>query len=251
MPDLPTTSVPPRRALLDQFWKENPIFRQVLGICSALAVTNLVFNTTLMCLGLIWTTTMAGLTVSLLRNAMPRRIRIMVQILIVAVYVIVVDIVFKVRFYQTHSQIAAYVGLIVTNCIVLGRLEAFASKNRPLAAMADGFGAGLGYSAILMFVAVVREILGFGTLLKYTAWEVQVVGPGGLVDGALGALGLAGAMDSAGLQWRNWTIMVMPPGAFFVLAVAVWLARSHALRRENARREQDDRQAEQAKEEPA
>jgi Na+-transporting NADH:ubiquinone oxidoreductase subunit D len=232
MPDLPPTSVPPRRALLVQLWNENPICRQVLGICSALAVTNLVFNTSLMCAGLIWTTTMSGLTVSLLRNVIPQRIRIMVQVLIVAVFVIVVDIVFRAMFFETHSQIAAYVGLIITNCIVLGRLEAFASKNRPLAAVADGLGAGLGYSMILLAVAVVRELLGFGTLLKGTAWEVTVFGPGSLVAGGLEAMGLGGPMAAMGLEWRNWTIMVMPPGAFFVLAVAVWVARAHTLRRE-------------------
>jgi len=88
-----------------------------------------------------------------------------------------------------------------------------------VASVADGLGAGLGYSMILMSVAVVRELLGFGTLLKNTAWEVQVLSPGSVV---------------AGLEWRNWTIMVMPPGAFFVLAVAVWIARAHALRREKA-----------------
>ena len=140
MPDLSPGSIRPQQALLVQLWKENPIFRQVLGICSALAVTNLVFNTSLMCAGLIWTTTMSGLTVSLLRNVIPQRIRIMVQVLIAAVFVIVVDIVFRAMFFETHSQIAAYVGLIITNCIVLGRLEAFASKNRPIAAMAEGFG---------------------------------------------------------------------------------------------------------------
>jgi len=203
-----------RRALLDQVWNENPIFRQVLGICSALAVTNLLFNTTLMCLGLIWTTTMSSLTVSLLRNYTPRRIRIMVQILIVAVYVIVVDIVFRAYFFETHKEIAAYVGLIITNCIVLGRLEAFANKNKPFPATMDGLGAGLGYSAILMTVAVVREALGFGTLMKGTRLAVQI-------------LPLSGQT-----WWRQWTIMVMPPGAFFVLALVVWAARAWALRRQ-------------------
>ncbi len=232
MPDLSPGSIRPQQALLVQLWNENPIFRQVLGICSALAVTNLVFNTALMCAGLIWTTTMSGLTVSLLRNVIPQRIRIMVQVLIAAVFVIVVDIVFRAMFFETHSQIAAYVGLIITNCIVLGRLEAFASKNRPVAAMADGLGAGLGYSMILMSVAVVRELLGFGTLLKGTAWEIAVFGPGSLVEGGLEAIGLSGPMSAAGLEWRNWTIMVMPPGAFFVLAIAVWVARAHSIRRD-------------------
>ncbi|MHC4561640.1 MAG: Rnf-Nqr domain containing protein [Planctomycetota bacterium] len=204
-----------RRALLDQVWNENPIFRQVLGICSALAVTNLVFNTTLMCLGLIWTTTMSSLTVSLLRNYTPQRIRIMVQILIVAVYVIVVDIVFRAFFFETHKDIAAYVGLIITNCIVLGRLEAFANKNKPFASTMDGLGAGLGYSAILMCVAVIREALSFGTLMKETPLAVQLL------------------PIPEGNVW--WVIMVMPSGAFFVLALAVWAARAWALRREAAK----------------
>ena len=204
-----------------QFWQENPIFRQVLGICSALAVTNLVFNTLLMCLGLIWATTMSSLTVSLLRNYTPQRIRIMVQVLIIAVYVIVVDIVFRAFFFDTHKDIAAYVGLIITNCIVLGRLEAFANKNKPLVSFFDGLGAGLGYSAVLLVVAVIREFLGFGTVLRNA--------PG------LGETGLRivhtwepGVYET---WWRSWTIMVTPPGAFFVLAMVVWAARAYALRR--------------------
>ncbi|MHC4715536.1 MAG: Rnf-Nqr domain containing protein, partial [Planctomycetota bacterium] len=107
---LQPTITKPRRALWEQFWTENPIFRQVLGICSALAVTNLVFNTALMCAGLIWTTTMSSLTVSLLRNLIPQRVRIMVEVLVIAVYVIVVDIVLRAYFFETHREIAAYVG---------------------------------------------------------------------------------------------------------------------------------------------
>ena len=193
-----------RESLITQFWSENPIFRQVLGICSALAVTNLLKNTALMCLGLIWATTMSGLTVSLLRAYTPQRVRIMVQVLIIAVYVIMVDIAFRAFFPEVHKDIAAYVGLIITNCIVLGRLEAFASKSRPWPALCDGLGAGLGYSGILMAIAAVREFLGFGTLF-----------------------GLA-------LPFRpyQWTIMVTPPGAFFLLALAVWAARAFDIRRE-------------------
>jgi len=215
MPEAPSQA---GEALRVQTWEENPIFRQVLGICSALAVTNLLFNTLLMCGGLIWATTMSSLTVSLMRRAIPKRVRIMVCVLIIAVYVIVVDIVFRAFFFETHRDIAAYVGLIITNCIVLGRLEAFASKNPPLAAAADGLGAGLGYSLILVAIAVVRELLGFGTLLKNTAWEIVVLRGND-----------PGVYET---WWRNWTIMVMPPGAFFVLALAVWGARAISLKRE-------------------
>ncbi|HUS90256.1 MAG TPA: Rnf-Nqr domain containing protein [Phycisphaerae bacterium] len=217
-PEPQTQITRPGQALLVQLWRENPIFRQVLGICSALAVTNLIFNTALMCAGLIWTTTMSSLTVSLIRDYIPRRVRVMVQVLIISVYVIVVDIVFRALFFETHKDIAAYVGLIITNCIVLGRLEAFASKNKPLLSAADGLGAGLGYSLILLFVAVVREVLGFGTVLKNTAWETVVL------------RGWEPGVHET--WWRSWTILVIPPGAFFVLAVAVWIAKAYDLRRQ-------------------
>jgi Na+-transporting NADH:ubiquinone oxidoreductase subunit D len=208
---LPNEQLGARKALWIQLWQENPIFRQVLGICSALAVTNRMFNTLLMCGGLLWATSMSSLTVSLLRNYTPRRVRIMVSVLIIAVYVICVDIALRAWFPAVHKDISAYVGLIITNCIVLGRLEAFAGKNRPLPALADGFGAGLGYSFILMLVAVVRELLGFGTLF-------------GLPLGALTRFWTA--------SQAQWVIMIMPPGAFFVLAVVVWVMRTFALRRE-------------------
>jgi len=198
----------PRKALLTQMWVENPISRQVLGICSALAVTNRMFNTLLMCGGLIWATSMSALTVSLMRHWVPRRVRIMVSVLIIAVYVIVVDIVFRAYFTEVHKDIAAYVGLIITNCIVLGRLEAFSSKNPPLASLADGLGAGLGYSFMLMAVAVVREVLGFGTVFGYPLTKAF--------------------MEAHQAQW---VIMIMPPGAFFVLAIIVWTVRWIDLKR--------------------
>ena len=210
----PNGSLGPRQALWKQVWEENPVFRQVLGICSALAVTNLVFNTLLMCVGLIWTTAMSSMTVSLLRNYTPQRVRIMVEVLIIAAYVIIVDILFRAFFFETHQQIAAYVGLIITNCIVLGRIEGFANKNPILPSMADGIGAGIGYSILLLSVSIVRELLGFGTLLKNTPWEITV---------------LPATTETI---WRHWTIMVMPPGAFFVLAIFVWIARSYAIKAE-------------------
>ncbi len=223
MPEPPGQKITAVKAMWIQIWEENPIFRQVLGICSALAVTNLVYNTLLMCAGLIWTTTMSGLTVSLLRNWIPARVRIMVEILIVAVFVIVVDVVFRAYFFEVHKNIAAYVGLIITNCIVLGRLEAFANRNKLIPATLDGFGAGVGYALILLVISVIREILGFGTLLKGTGWEIQ------LLRGWE-----PGVYDT---WWRNWTLMVMPPGAFFVLAIVVWAARAYSMRREHTAEE--------------
>jgi len=201
-----------RGAFMTQLWRENPIFRQVLGICSALAVTNLMFNTLLMCGGLIWATTLSAVTFSLLRNYTPQRVRMMVAVLIISVYVIIVDIAMRVWFPDVHRQIAAYVGLIITNCIIMGRLEVFASKNPPTLAFWDGLGSGLGYSFILMSVAAVREVLGFGTMF-----------------------GLA--VPWREVWWHQWTIMVMPPGAFFVLGLATWAARSYAMKREGGDKE--------------
>jgi Na+-transporting NADH:ubiquinone oxidoreductase subunit D len=203
----PTARVNAKTQFLEQVWAENPIFRQVLGICSALAVTNLMFNTLLMCLGLIWTVVMSNVTVSLLRNHTPQRVRMMVQVLIIACYVIIVDIVIRAQFPDIHRVIGPYVGLIITNCIIMGRAEAFANKNPVWPAFWDGLGAGLGYSAVLMAIAVVREVLGFGTFFGADVWGKDI-------------------------WWHQWTIMVMPPGAFFVLAVIVWMCRSYALKKE-------------------
>ena len=203
---MPLAKVNPKRALMTQLWDDNPIFRQVLGICSALAVTNLMFNTLLMCLGLIWAATMTNITVSALRRFIPQRIRMMIQVLIIACYVIVVDVAIHATYPDIHRVIGPYVGLIITNCIIMGRAEAFASKNAVWPSFCDGLGAGLGYSAVLMLVAVIREVLGFGTVF--------------------------------GMPWftsmESWVIMIMPPGAFFVLAIIVWIARAHALKREAA-----------------
>jgi Na+-transporting NADH:ubiquinone oxidoreductase subunit D len=202
-------TVTAQKAFVHQVWDDNPIFRQVLGICSTLAVTNYMFNTLLMCVGLVWATTMSALTVSLIRNLTPKRVRIMVQVLIISVYVIVVDVMMRVFFPDVHRTIAAYVGLIITNCIVLGRLEAFSNKNPVWPSFMDGLGAGIGYSFMLMGIATIREYLGSGSLFGY-------------------------AMPRPG---ENWVIMVMPPGAFFVLAIAVWIARSYDLRKQAAAEE--------------
>ncbi|MBM4038598.1 MAG: NADH:ubiquinone reductase (Na(+)-transporting) subunit D [Planctomycetes bacterium] len=200
-----------KKAFVAQLWDDNPVFRQVLGICSSLAVTNLMFNTLLMCLGLIWGTALTSATCSALRNYIPQRVRMIVQVLLASVYVIVVDIVFRARFFDVHQVIGPYVGLIITNCIIMGRAEAFAMKNPVLPSLLDGIGAGLGYSGVLMTVALIREVLGFGT-----------------VFGA--------PLPAREVWWHSWTIMVMPPGAFFVLALIVWAARAHALRRDAARK---------------
>ena len=180
-------------------WKENPIFRQILGICSALAVTNLLINTLIMGLSLIFVVTMSNVTVSALRNITPTRIRMMVQTLIIASYVIIVDVFLKAYLPDISEALGPYVGLIITNCIIMGRCEAFARNNTLWPSFVDGVASGCGYAFVLLTIAFFRELMGFGTLFGMD------VMPGG---------------------WTNWIIMVMPPGAFFMLAAFIWVARS-------------------------
>lgn len=191
----------PQTILANGFWKQNPIFRQILGICSTLAVTNLLANTLFMCFGVLFVTSLSNFTISILRTTIPKRIRLIVQVLIIASYVMMVDIIIKALAPDIHRFIGPYVGLIITNCIIMGRAEAFATQNRPWPSLLDGIASGLGYSFILIAIACIREPLGFGTLLGY-------------------------GLPVKEIWWHQWTIMVMPPGAFFMLALVTWIARS-------------------------
>ena len=180
-------------------WRDNPVLRQVLGICSTLAVTNLMVNTLVMSAGLIFTLSMSCLTVSILRTYTPMRIRMMVQTLIIASYVIIVDIVIKAYLPDISEALGPYVGLIITNCIIMGRCEAFAKNNSPWPSFLDGVAVGLGYAFVLSIIAIFREVLGFGTVFGYRV----------MPDG-----------------FTPWTIMIMAPGAFFMLGIFVWVVRS-------------------------
>jgi Na+-transporting NADH:ubiquinone oxidoreductase subunit D len=183
----------------NNLWHSNPIFMQVLGICSALAVTNLLTNTLIMALGVIFVTGMSNLTVSIIKSLIPRKVRMMVQTLIIAFYVIIVDIILKAYLPSVSEQLGPYVGLIITNCIIMGRAEAFAQSNPPLISLWDGITSGMGYMGVLMVIAFFRELLGFGTL-----FGLQVFGD----------------------WWVSWTIMVTPPSAFFFLGLIIWVGKS-------------------------
>ncbi len=196
------TSKSTREIMLDGLWRDNPVFRQVLGICSTLAVTNAVLNTLVMCVSLTVVTMLACLTVSLLRDHTPRNIRMMVQTLIMAFYVIIVDLALKAYWPEMSRNLGPFVGLIITNCILMGRCEAFAVANPPIPSMLDGLFNGLGYSMVLLVISVFRELLGMGSIL-----------------------GVAMPFFSSPM-WDKWVIMVMPPGAFFMLAVVIWICRS-------------------------
>ncbi|MDZ7401147.1 MAG: NADH:ubiquinone reductase (Na(+)-transporting) subunit D [candidate division KSB1 bacterium] len=194
----------------DDLWKNNPVTVQILGICSTLAVTNIFLNTLIMGLGLIFTTAFSALTISLMRNIIPARVRMMVQTLVIAVYVVIVDISLKAYVPDISKALGPYVGLIITNCIVMGRLEAFSSSNPPGLAFLDGIMSGIGYSYVLLVIAFVRELLGFGTILGY-----QVMNP------LMHAIGYSEG-------WIQWAFMIMAPGGFFMLAMFIWVANNIA-----------------------
>ncbi len=189
-------------------WKNNPVTVQILGICSTLAGTNIFLNTLIMGLGLIFATAFSALTISWMRNIIPPRVRMMVQTLVIAVYVVIVDIVLKAYVPDISKALGPYVGLIITNCIVMGRLEAFASSNKPVLSFLDGVMSGIGYSYVLLIIAFVRELLGFGTILGMP-----------VMDPLMKAIG-------SSESWVQWAFMIMAPGGFFMLASYIWIANN-------------------------
>jgi Na+-transporting NADH:ubiquinone oxidoreductase subunit D len=154
-----------RRVIIDPLIDDNPVMLQVLGICSALAVTTSLLPALIMCIAMTSVAAMSGATISVLRNRIPNNIRIIVQITIIASFVIVVDQILKAYAFETSKQLSVFVGLIITNCIILGRAEAFAMSNGPGMSFLDGIGNGLGYSVVLLAVAIPRELFGAGSLL--------------------------------------------------------------------------------------
>ena len=190
--------------LLDPLFNNNPIALQILGICSALAVTSSMKGSFVMCIALTTVAAFSNLFVSLIRNQIPSSIRIIVQMTIIASLVIVVDQILKAVAYDISKQLSVFVGLIITNCIVMGRAEAFAMKNPPLPSLLDGLGNGLGYSLILMVVAFFRELFGSGTI-----WGVVI-----LPSTTNGGWYVANGM------------MLMPPSAFFIIGLLIWGLRS-------------------------
>lgn len=181
---------------INSAFKENAIWKQILGICSALAVTNLMQNSLVMGLGVVFTLALSSFTISLIRNLIPKRVRMMAQTLIIASYVIIVDIFLKAFFPEISKSLGPYVGLIITNCIIMGRAEAFAGKNSPLDSVIDGIGAGFGYMIVLLMISFFRELFGFGSI-----FGIPVMGN----------------------WWQKWSIMVMAPSAFFMLAAIIWI----------------------------
>ena len=193
-----------KETFLNPIFKGNPISVLVLGICSSLAVTVQLKGAFVMGLSVIIVTGLSSLVCSLLRNTIPNRIRIIVQLVVVAMMVILVDQVLKAYAYSVSKTLSVYIGLIITNCIVMGRIEAYALGNKPFASLMDGLGNGLGYAMILVIVAFFRELLGSGTLFGF-----QVI-PQAVYD----------------FGYVNNGLMILPPMALILLGCIMWVQRS-------------------------
>ncbi|HOX17064.1 MAG TPA: Rnf-Nqr domain containing protein [Spirochaetales bacterium] len=160
-------SAKPGKIFIDNLWFNNPVLIQVLGICSTLAVTNNVRNTLVMTVGVSLATAFSSWTLSLMKDLIPRKVRMIVQVLVISFYVILIDILLRAYLPDASRQLGPYVGLIITNCIIMGRAEAFAAANKPLISFWDGLTSGIGYMAVLVAIALVRELLGFGSVLGF------------------------------------------------------------------------------------
>lgn len=193
--------------LTDPLNSKNPITVQVLGICSALAVTAQLKPAVVMSLAVIVVTAFSNFIISLLRNGIPNRIRIIVQLVVIAALVILVDQILKAYVYDVSKQLSVFVGLIITNCIIMGRLEAFALGNKPIPAFLDGIGNGAGYGLILVIVAFFREFLGSGTI-----WGYHIIPASWYIDN--------------GGWYSNNGMMILPPMALVTVGVIIWVQRS-------------------------
>ncbi|CUH68880.1 Na(+)-translocating NADH-quinone reductase subunit D [Thalassovita autumnalis] len=193
-----------RELLVDPMVDNNPITLQVLGICSALAVTSSLQVAFVMSIAVTLVTAFSSMFISMIRNQIPSSIRIIVQMVIIASLVIMVDQVLKAYAFEISKTLSVFVGLIITNCIVMGRAEAFAMKNPPVASFLDGVGNGLGYGLILMMVGVIRELFGAGTLFGVTILET---------------------VNNGGWYVPN-GMLLLPPSAFFIIGLIIWAFRT-------------------------
>jgi len=189
------------KAVKNGIWGDQPIFSMVLGICSALAITNRVANAVAMGAGVTFVLLATAIVISPLRTLIPQRVRIITYMIVIASFVIIVDKFLKAFYPDTSESIGPYVGLIITNCIIMGRAEAYYTQNKIYHSILDSLANGIGYSYTLISIAIVRELLGFGTILGMR------VMPAG---------------------WTNWVVMSLAPGAFFLLGAFLWITRTVA-----------------------
>lgn len=193
-----------KEVVFEPIVNNNPIALQILGVCSALAVTSSMSVALVMCLSLTSVTALSSFFVSIIRNHIPSSVRIIIQMTIIASLVIVVDQILRAYAFDTSKRLSVFIGLIITNCIVMGRAEAYAMKNPPLMSFMDGIGNGLGYSAVLMIVAFFRELFGAGKLFGITIFQTVAEGGWYVPNG----------------------LMLLPPSAFFIIGMIIWVIRS-------------------------
>ncbi len=212
-----------KRLLTDPLNDNNPVTVQVLGVCSALAVTTLVYPSVVMSIAVVFVIAFSSLTISVIRNSIPSQVRMIVQLVVIATLVTVVELVLKAFNYTVYKQLSVFIGLIITNCIVMGRLEAFASSNKPWRALLDGIGNGLGYGAILIIVAFLRELFGKGTLFAGSPIEMHIIGQ----NNSAVSYWINTAAEGSWFGWyTNNNLMVLPAAALFVIGVLIWIQRA-------------------------
>jgi len=204
-----------KKLISDPLNDNNPITVQVLGVCSALAVTTLLSKAIVMGIAVTFVTAFSNLFTSMLRNYIPKQIRMIVQLVIIAFLVTVVELALKAVNYPIWKELSVFIGLIITNCIVMGRLEAFAMANKPWKSFLDGIGNGLGYAIILIIIAAIRELFGKGSLLDF-----KIIGPTSEY--------MLNTTDISLLSWYTGNnLMILSPAAMFVVAIIIWVQRHY------------------------
>ncbi len=211
-----------RRLLIDPLNDNNPITVQILGICSALAVTSLVYKAVVMAVAVMFVIALSNLITALVRNYIPSQVRMIAQLVIIATLVTIVELTLKANNYAIYKELSVFIGLIITNCIVMGRLEAFAMSNSPWRSFLDGIGNSLGYGIILVIVGIVRELFGRGTLFAGSPIQLNIIGKSNesvqyLIDTSHG--------------WMSWYtnngLLALPVSSLFIIGIIVWIQRSY------------------------
>jgi Na+-transporting NADH:ubiquinone oxidoreductase subunit D len=208
-----------RRLISDPLNDNNPITIQVLGVCSALAVTSQLYPSIVMSVAVVFVIAFANVITAGLRNYIPKQVRMIVQLVIIATLVTVVELVLKAYNYPVYKQLSVFIGLIITNCIVMGRLEAFAMANTPWKSFLDGIGNGLGYGLILIVVAFFRELLGKGSLFAGSPIEMKIIGTTSEYW-----------LNTTEIGWLGWyqnnNLLVLSASAMFILGIYIWIQRT-------------------------
>jgi Na+-transporting NADH:ubiquinone oxidoreductase subunit D len=214
-PSEPLFSKKNKKLITDPLTDNNPVTVQVLGICSALAITVQVNQAIVMGLSVIFVTMMGNVVISAMRNIIPSRIRIIVQLVVVAALVIIVDQMLAAFLPDLSSKLSVFVGLIITNCIIMGRIEAFAMANKPWPSLLDGFGNGLGYAGLLVIVAVIRELFGSGSIAGFHLLGSPIPTADSPLGSGLYAMG-----------YMNNNLIILPPFALIIVGLIIWVQRS-------------------------